>query len=236
MHIPDGYLSPQTYAPLYGLMLFVWQRASVKVKETISKKNLPLLALATAFAFVIQMFNIPIPGGSTGHAVGSAVIAITLGPWAAVIAVSAVLVLQALLFGDGGITAIAANSLTMAVITPFAAYCVFHLLAGKYRQFGLRQKISAAVAGYISVNLGAIATAILLGIQPIIAVSATGEPLYAPYPLKVALPAIALQHLLFFGFLEAVVTGVVCAYLARTDVLQYKKPRRAFGQRSLDEV
>jgi len=231
MHIPDGYLSPQTFIPLYGAMIFVWQRASAKVKETINKKNLPLLALAAAFAFVIQMFNIPIPGGSTGHAVGSAVIAITLGPWAAVIAVSAVLVLQALLFGDGGITAIAANSLTMALITPFTAYYVFRLLSGKYEHFGFRQKISAAVAGYVSVNLGAVVTAVLLGIQPLIAVSATGEPLYAPYPLKVALPAIAIQHLLFFGFLEAVVTGLVCTYLARAEVTD-KLPLR----RSLDEV
>ena len=101
MHIPDGYLSPQTYGPLYAIMILVWQRASVKVKQTINRKNMPLLALSAAFGFVIMMFNVPILGGSTGHAIGSAVIAIALGPWAAVIAISTTVIIQAVLFSDG---------------------------------------------------------------------------------------------------------------------------------------
>lgn len=236
MHIPDGYLSPQTYGPLFGVMLLIWQRASIKVKQTLTKKNLPLLALASAFSFVIMMFNVPILGGSTGHAVGSAVIAIALGPWAAAISISTAVIIQALLFGDGGITAIGANCFTMAFIMPFMAHYTFRLLAGNYTQFGLRQKISAGLAGYASLNLSAIATAIILGIQPLIALSATGEPLYAPYSLKVALPAIAVQNLLFFGFLEAVVTALVCTYLAKANVFQLAKPLQAFKRRSADEV
>ena len=236
MHIPDGYLSPQTYGPLYAIMILVWQRASVKVKQTINRKNMPLLALSAAFGFVIMMFNVPILGGSTGHAIGSAVIAIALGPWAAVIAISTTVIIQAVLFSDGGITAIGANSFTMAFVMPFSAYYIYHLLAGKYEQFGLRQKISAALAGYISLNLSAMATAIIIGIQPIIAVSASGQPLYAPYPLQIALPAIAIQNMLFFGFLEAAVTGFVCAYLARANVFQLAKTVPSFNRRKLDEA
>lgn len=236
MHIPDGYLSPQTYGPLFAIMLLIWQRASVKVKQTINKRNLPLLALASAFSFVIMMFNVPILGGSTGHAIGSAVIAIALGPWAAAIAVSTAVIIQALLFSDGGITAIGANAFTMAFVMPFSAYYIYHLLAGKYEQFGLRQKVSAALAGYVSLNLSAIATAIIIGIQPIIAVSASGQPLYAPYPLKVALTAIAAQNMLFFGFLEAIVTGLVCTYLARANIFQFTKSVQTFSRRHLDEV
>jgi cobalt/nickel transport system permease protein len=219
MHIPDGYLGPQTYGTLWGLMLPIWHKASQKVKQTINRKNLPLLALASAFSFVIMMFNVPIPGGSTGHAVGSAIIAIALGPWAALISVSMALIVQALIFSDGGITAIAANCFTMAFVMPFSAYYIFRLLSGKYSGFGIRQKISAAIAGYISLNLGALTTAVFLGIQPILAKSPDGRPLYSPYSLKVTIPAMAGEHLLFFGFVEAAVTALVAAYLAKSNVL-----------------
>jgi cobalt/nickel transport system permease protein len=220
MHIPDGYLGPQTYGTLYGLMFIIWAKASKKVKETVNKKNLPLLALASAFSFVIMMFNIPVPGGSTGHAVGAAIIAITLGPWAAVISISVSLIIQALLFSDGGITAIAANCFTMAFVMPFTAYYIYRFLSGKYTEFKRRQAISAAIAGYVSINLSALTTAILIGIQPLIAKQADGTPLYSPYSLKVTIPAMTIEHLLFFGFIEAVVTGLVCTYLARQNIIK----------------
>ena len=88
MHIPDGYLSPQTYIPLYGATMAFWGIALKKIKKEVSAKQVPYLAMAAAFSFLIQMFNIPIPGGTTGHAVGAGIIALLLGPWTAVIAVS----------------------------------------------------------------------------------------------------------------------------------------------------
>jgi len=118
MHIPDGYISPQTYGLFYLIMIPLWMRASNVLKKTLRAKHASYLALCAAFSFVIMMFNIPIPGGSTGHAVGGAVVAIILGPWAALMAVSTALIIQALLFGDGGITAIAANCFNMAFIMP----------------------------------------------------------------------------------------------------------------------
>jgi len=105
MHIPDGYLSPQTYVPLTAVVVPFWVVAVRKMRKTLQTRQIPLLALAGAFSFVVMMFNFPIPGGSTGHAVGATLIAILLGPWAAVVSVSIALIIQALVFGDGGITA-----------------------------------------------------------------------------------------------------------------------------------
>ncbi len=127
MHIPDGYLSPQTYIPLFGVFVSVAAVAVKKVKNEVSARNIPYLGMAAAFSFIIMMFNLPIPGGTTGHAVGSAVIAILFGPWAATVAVSVALIIQALIFGDGGITAIGANCFNMAVFMPFIAYYIFKL-------------------------------------------------------------------------------------------------------------
>src|SRR4030067_1429746 len=119
MHIPDGYLGPQTYVPLYGVSIIFWSIAQKKLKKQLSLKHVPYLGMAAAFSFLIMMFNIPVPGGTTGHAVGAGIIAILLGPWAAVIAVSVVLIIQAVAFGDGGITAIGAHCFKMAGATPF---------------------------------------------------------------------------------------------------------------------
>ena len=109
MHIPDGYLGPPTSGTLFAVMIPFWIAASRIAKRTLRAKQVPLLAIGAAFSFVIMMFNVPIPGGSTGHAVGGVLVAILLGPWAAMIAITVALVIQALLFGDGGITAIGAN-------------------------------------------------------------------------------------------------------------------------------
>ncbi len=103
MHIPDGYLGPTTSGFFYVVMAAVWAFASKMAKKTLKAKQVPLLAIGAAFSFLIMMFNVPIPGGTTGHAVGGVLVAILLGPWAACIAVTVALVVQALLFGDGGI-------------------------------------------------------------------------------------------------------------------------------------
>ncbi len=92
MHIPDGYLGPATCGFFYVAMLPIWTAASRIVKKTLKAKQVPLLAIGAAFSFVIMMFNVPIPGGSTGHAVGGVLVAILLGPWAACIAITVALV------------------------------------------------------------------------------------------------------------------------------------------------
>ena len=216
MHIPDGYLGPQTYAVLDAAIIPIWAIAAVKVKKTLKAKQVPLLALAAAFSFVIMMFNVPVIGGSTGHAVGGTLIAILLGPWAAVISVSIALVIQALLFGDGGITAIGANCLNMAVILPFVGYYTYRFVAGKAPGYW-RRIAAAGVGSYIGLVVASIAAGFEFGIQPLIAHTAAGQALYAPYPLNIAVPAMALEHLLFFGFVEAIATMGIVAVLQKQD-------------------
>lgn len=217
MHIPDGYLSPQTYVPAAAAMLPFWAVASSRVKQSLRLSQVPMLALGAAFSFIIMMFNIPIPGGTTGHAIGSVLVAILLGPWAAVIAVSLALVVQAMLFGDGGITAIGANCLNMAVIAPFVGWWVFRLLAGRAELGSKRRIFAGAAGGYIGLNASALATAVMFGIQPSIAQDASGRALYCPFGLEVSIPAMMGSHLLVFGFIEAVATGLVLSYLERTE-------------------
>lgn len=214
MHIPDGYLSPQTYLPLYGVSFAFWTFSLKKVKRDLSSRYIPYLAMAAAFSFLIMMFNIPIPGGTTGHAVGAGIIATLLGPWTAVIAVSTVLIIQAFVFGDGGITAIGANCFNMAVVMPFVSYWVFNLVRGK-EVHGRRISAAAFLSGYLGLSVASIAAAAELGIQPLIAHAADGSPLYAPYPLSIAVPAMALEHLLLFGVVEGIITMLLFKYFVR---------------------
>jgi len=217
MHIPDGYLGPQTYGVLYGVMIPIWALASKLVKRTLRQRQVPYLALGAAFSFVVMMFNIPIPGGSTGHAVGAVIVAILLGPWAALIAISIALVIQALLFGDGGITAIAANCFNMAFVMPMVGYWTYFLISKGAEVTSRRRWIAGAIAGYVGLNVAAFTTAVMFGLQPLLARGADGRPLYFPYPLEVAVPVMAAQHLLFFGFIEAVLTALLIVTFQRSD-------------------
>jgi cobalt/nickel transport system permease protein len=227
MHIPDGYLGPATYAASYAVMIPFWAMASRKLGRSLQSRQVPLLALGAAFSFIIMMFNVPIPGGTTGHAVGAVLVAVLLGPWAACLAVTTALVVQALMFGDGGITALGANCLTMAVVMPFTGWGVYRLFCragtcapptlggAQVPALQRRQWLGAAVGGYVGLNAAAVATAVLFGLQPLLAHDAAGHPLYAPYPLSVAVPVMAFEHLVVFGWVEAIVTGLVVAYLQR---------------------
>jgi cobalt/nickel transport system permease protein len=216
MHIPDGYLSPQTFVPLYGAAFVFWSIALKKIKKELSARYVPYLAMAAAFSFLIMMFNVPIPGGTTGHAVGAGIIAILLGPWAAVLAVSVVLIIQAVVFGDGGITAIGANSFNMAVVMPFVSYWVFKLIRGNAKG-GIRFYSAAFLAGYLGLVAAAVITGAEFGIQPIIASAPDGKPLYAPYPLSIAVPVMAVEHLLIFGVVEGIVTASILKYFVKNE-------------------
>ena len=216
MHIPDGYLSPQTFVPLYGASFVFWAVALKKLKKELSAKYIPYLAMAAAFSFLIMMFNVPIPGGTTGHAVGAGIIAILLGPWAAVLAISVVLIIQAVVFGDGGITAIGANCFNMAVVMPFVSYWVFKLVKGDANS-GVRFYAAAFLAGYISLSFSAILTGFEFGIQPMIASAPDGKPLYAPYPLSIAVPAMAIEHMLVFGIVEGIITASILKYFVKNE-------------------
>src|SRR6266851_10284374 len=108
----------------------------------------PLLSVFSAFSFIIMMFNLPLPGGTTGHAVGVGIAAIVLGPWGSILAISVALVIQAIFFGDGGITAIGANCFNMAVAGSLVAWLVYRFVSAGAPLLSRRRVVAAGLAGY----------------------------------------------------------------------------------------
>src|SRR4029079_7487421 len=176
VHIPDGYLSPSTCAVAAGAMTPVWMVAGRRVRKVVTNRYAPLVALAAAYCFGVMMFNVPIPDGTTAHAVGAVLVAVLLGPWAAVIAVSTALLIQALFFGDGGVLSYGANCVNMAVIMPFAGYAIYKLLAGRAPLTAPRRAVAAGVGGYVGLNVAALAAAIEFGVQPSLFSTSNGTP------------------------------------------------------------
>lgn len=214
MHIPENYLSPGTCAVLTAAMAPVWYISLQKVKKELPPEKLPLLGVAAAFSFLAMMFNIPLPGGTTGHAVGGTLIALLFGPYAACLSVSVALIVQAVFFGDGGILAIGANCFNMAFLLPFTGYYAFSLLK-KCFTTGTMLPVCAAGAGFLGINAAALAAAIEFGIQPLLFTNELGQALYCPYPLSISIPAMMAGHLTIFGLAEAVFTGTMLAYLTK---------------------
>jgi cobalt/nickel transport system permease protein len=208
MHIPDGFISPQTYLPAYVAAAGLWAFAARRVKRDLDADTLPFLAACTALSFVLMMVALPLPGGSTAHAAGIGLLAVSFGGWMAFLAVSLVLAMQALLFGDGGITALPINALAMGFIGSFAALATWKLLGR------LNQSLALFLAGWFSIVLPALLMALVLGVQPMIAHDAQGAPLFFPFGLAVTLPAVVLPHVLV-GLAEGVLTVLGYRYLTR---------------------
>jgi cobalt/nickel transport system permease protein len=217
MHIPDGYLSPVTSAVMFAIMIPFWYFGLKKLRGKINARSAPLVALLAAFSFIIMMFNVPLPGGTTGHAVGGALIAIILGPEVATIAVSIALLIQAIFFGDGGILAFGANCFNMAVVLPYVSYAIFQTIAGKQPIESARRAVGAFAGGYIGLTVASFFAGMEFGIQPALFHTADGTPLYAPYPLSVALPAMVIPHMLVASVVEGLVTALVILYLQKTN-------------------
>ena len=215
MHIPDGYLSPATSAVLFALVLPFWAAGIRRLRRTANAKNIPVIALAAAFSFVLMMFNVPLPGGTSGHAVGGALAAVVLGPDVATIAITTALVIQALFFGDGGILALGANSFNMAVVLPYVGYAVYQAAAGRRPDGSRRQAIAAAAGGWAGLTAAAFVAGVEFGLQPLLFHAADGTPLYAPYPLAVSIPAMVVPHALVASVVEGLVTGLAVVYLQR---------------------
>lgn len=215
MHIPENYLSPQTCGVLDVAMVPIWAVAIKKVRETVPREKMPLLGVAAAFCFLAMMFNIPLPGGTTGHAVCGTLIAILFGPWAAVIAVSIALILQAVFFGDGGILAIGANCFNMAFVLPFVGYYLYAFVKGKSNDLK-RELLAAGIGSYVALNAAALLCALEFGIQPLLFSDAAGNALYCPYPVSISVPAMMLGHLTVAGIAEAVFTVGILGFVRRT--------------------
>lgn len=206
MHIPDGFLSPQTYLPAYAIAAGAWAWAAKGVRENLDETTVPRLAMLTALAYALGLIMVPIPGGTSGHALGIAVLALVFGMRSAFLAYSLVLLLQSLLFGAGGITALAVNALAMGLVGAAAAVAARKAL----RRFG--ETLSIAVAAWLSVVLPGLLVGVVLGIQPLVAHQPDGTPLFFPFGLSISLPAVLLPHLVI-GCGEAVLTVLVMRYV-----------------------
>ena len=207
MHIPDGYLSPTTIVVSYAVTLPLWVYGFKKLKEKLNENTLPLIGSLTALSFIIMMLNVPIPGGTSGHALGTALISILFGPWIAFISISLVLLIQAVIFGDGGISALAIESFAMGFVASFVAYYVFKLLKNK--------KFAPFIAGYLSIVVASFIIALALGIQPIF--WRNNNPLYFPFDLKVTIPAIVGSHIVAFGLVEGILTQLLYNFLTKKE-------------------
>ena len=222
MHIPDGYLGPITYGACWAAMVPIWSYASRKVKQTVKTAEVPYLAMCTVFSLMAMMFVLPIPGGTTGHISGTTLVAILLGPWSAIVAVSISLIIQAVVMGDGGITAIGPNCLNIAVIGSLVGSGIYRLitrLAGRGSEPSITVCcVAGALSSYVAINAGALSTAFMLGLQPIIYGVEQGSG-YFPFPLKAAIPATMLPHLSMVGVLEATVTVLALIFLKKKGMM-----------------
>lgn len=218
MHIPDGYLSPVTCATFLAVDVPIWAMAAKRVRRTVKSRNVPLLAVGAAYCFLIMMFNVPVPDGTTAHAVGAVLVAVLLGPEAAIVAVTSALVVQALFFGDGGILALSVNAFNMGVAMPVVGYSAYRLLARGRAVTSPRRALAAGVGGYLGINAAALLAALELGLQPVLFHTANGTPLYAPFHLYQTLPPIMLAHLTVAGLVEFGMTFGIVAYLQRANL------------------
>lgn len=209
MHIPDNYLSPASCAVLAvaAAPVIVLSIKKVKVQLKENKELAPMLGIAASLSFLLMMFNVPVPGGTTAHAVGGTLLAILIGPYAASLALTVALLLQAFLFGDGGILALGANIFNMAIVMPFVGYAIYNLFR-KHHQ----ETLGVIIGSFLSINAAAFLAGVELGLQPLI-VSEAGQPLYNPYGLSITVPAMLGAHLLVAGWVEAFFTVVIYRFV-----------------------
>ncbi|OQY69854.1 MAG: cobalamin biosynthesis protein CbiM [Rhodocyclaceae bacterium UTPRO2] len=172
------------------------------MRRTLDEETVPRLAAMTALAYGLGLVMVPIPGGTSGHALGVAMLALLFGVRLAFLAYSLVLLLQSLLFGAGGITALAVNALAMGLAGSAAAVLTFRGLRR------LNETAAVALAAWASVVLPGLLVALALGVQPLIAHKEDGTPLFFPFGLSITLPAVLLPHF-FIGAGEAVLTVLV---------------------------
>jgi cobalt/nickel transport system permease protein len=215
MHIPDNFISPSTSALFWAVMIPVWALCLRSVIRRSTAENMAYLGAGAAFSFLIMMFNVPTPGGTTVHGVGGALIALLLGPQYATVAISVALLLQALLFGDGGLLTLGANCFNMAFVLPFCAHGIFMLLR-KVLRAGWKDRVAEFVSAYVGIVLAAFCVAIELGVQPLLFRAPDGQALYFPFTFNVTIPAMVIPHLVAAGVVEGLVAVMVIEFVRRT--------------------
>ena len=207
LHIPDGFLSTAVSIAGWLLAVAAIGYALRQTRGQLGSKQVPLMGVLAAFIFAAQAINFPVAGGTSGHLLGGALAAIVMGPWAAVLIMTSVITVQALVFQDGGLLALGFNIVNMGIITAFTGHLVY-LWIKKAMGEGRNSVLTAgAVGAWVSVVLGALATAVELAVS-------------GSSPLGIALPTMAGVHALI-GIGEALITvgALGFIYAARRDLL-----------------
>ncbi|NQT46957.1 MAG: energy-coupling factor ABC transporter permease [Candidatus Omnitrophica bacterium] len=209
MHIPDGFLSPGVWSGLWVVSIAILGFCLRKVKAVLQDKMIPLMGVAAAFIFAVQMLNFPVAGATSGHLLGGVLAAILLGPYGGAIVIAIVLIIQCLIFQDGGLTALGANIFNMSFIGAMGGYLVYHTIRRAVKgDRGIL--VGASFAAWFSV----VATSSICAVE--LALSGTS-------PLKIALPAMAGIHVLI-GIGETIITVfVIGTVLKMRPDLIYKK-------------
>ena len=222
LHIPDGFLSfPVSAAGIVVAVLCIGY-ALLKTRTQLGEKQIPLMGVLAAFIFAAQALNFPVAGGTSGHLLGATLAAIVIGPWAAVLIMTCVIGLQAVLFQDGGLLALGWNIVNMGILGAFTGSFVYHVVRRLVRDGRASLVASGAIGAWASVVLGAAATAVQLSI------SGTSN-------LSIALPAMVGVHTLI-GIGEALITVGALLFISSTrpDLLQ--RGQEAPGRRSANWV
>lgn len=199
LHIPDGFLS-------FTVSILCWVLTAVTLSLAISRSNkslgerqIPLMGIMAAFIFAAQMINFPVAGGTSGHLLGGTLAAITLGPWAGMLVMTAVIAVQALLFQDGGLLVMGANILNMGLITVAIGYGLYRGVPSGNRTLKLTV---AGIAAWLSVMAGALFTSLQLWL------SGTSQ-------LQIVIPAMLSVHALI-GIGEALITVAALTFILQT--------------------
>jgi cobalt/nickel transport system permease protein len=204
MHIPDGFLSPRITLPAYAAAAPLWVWAARRHFGARATDALPLMGSLTALAFALQTFRIPVPGGTSTHVVGAALLAILFHPLAAFVCESVVLVVQGLFFGAGGVTTLAVNALAMGLVGPGAgwlAYRALRPLAG--------EKAAAFVAAWLATQAASLGVVLVLGLQH------TLDPGVFPVAPALVLAATMLPSLAVTGVVEGAYTVAALGLLRK---------------------
>ncbi len=210
MHIPDGFIDVQTSAIFAGVAAAGVATAIKGARTQLDEKTAPLAGLTAVFIFAVQMLNFPVAAGTSGHLIGAALAAVLVGPWAATLALTIVLLVQAFLFADGGLTALGLSVFNMSLLAVWAGYGAFILIRKILPKNKASVSIAAAIGALISVPVAAIGFTIQY------ALGAT-----ATYSTSTVLTAMVGTHVLI-GIGEAIITGLtVSAVLASRSDLVY---------------
>ncbi|HUW91415.1 MAG TPA: energy-coupling factor ABC transporter permease [Candidatus Nanopelagicaceae bacterium] len=209
MHIPDGLLDPITTIVLWivtiVIMIIGYFRMDNLFEKEDSEKLIPYIGVLAAIIFAFQFVNYPVPGGTSGHLVGGTLVAIILGPWASVIVLFLILVIQSL-FGDGGITALGANAFNMGIIGGIVGFYLVVLFVRLLNYTSLKKELKVSIATGIGSYIAIVLASFICGIE--IAISGT-------IPIEIAVPAMVFWHILI-GIGEGIISALIVFYIYKT--------------------